>query len=83
MYNVLDNIKLLKLCYEDIYSNCNFLIKIFECITCDSVIVSEKFFYFKTSVWLRNRMIEEKLIVNLALLNVHKDVEITSDEVID
>jgi len=36
----------------------------------------------RLKVWLRNRMSEERL-VGLALLNVHNDIEITPDEVID
>lgn len=83
MYNVLDNVELLKLCDEDIYPNCNFLIKILVVLPVTVSSAERSFSTLKRlKVWLRNRMSEERL-VGLALLNVHNDIEITPDEVID
>ncbi|KAF0723880.1 52 kDa repressor of the inhibitor of the protein kinase-like, partial [Aphis craccivora] len=75
IYGELDNIELLKLCDEDIYPNYNFLIKILVVLP---VTVSSAERSFSTL----KRMSEDRL-VGLALLNVHNDIEILPDEVID
>lgn len=82
-FNEFDILNVLNFCDKDVYPNCNFLIQILVVLPVTVSSAERSFSTLKRlKTWVRNRMGEERL-VGLALLNVHHDIPISPNEVID
>ena len=78
-----DSIKLYELCDKDVYPTIYVLLKILVTLPLSAASAEKSFSTLRRiKTWLRSSMVENRL-VGLALMNIHNDIEINTDSVID
>ncbi|XP_050513305.1 52 kDa repressor of the inhibitor of the protein kinase-like [Diabrotica virgifera virgifera] len=78
-----DSVKLLEFCDIDIYPKIHTFLKIFATLPLSASSAERTFSTLRRlKTWLRSTMVEERL-VGLALMNIHHDIHINIDKVID